>query len=712
MVCAAINPEAYCLVSAFEPFSSKFCSTIERSMDVEGLVANAPTRVGKSHTGVSYLLKEHGDVNTLFVSRSINETSNMIRIAKSFVDGVPVMEVVGREHFCINSSLKAMYNDIRAVNDVFPFHFMCQICEFSRGRIPSEDIFAESAVLSYRDIVDLAMSMGVCPARLAYKYAKDRVHIVTNYAFLVDPAVRESSFLASDGGYDPTNVFMDEADVLPSSLIGANCISFPNTGVLQIIDRERTELLRKYEDWGDLGVFTLAGTIADAVCEIRPGPAGEIDFRRVVDFGYEPADLDVINACLRNSLTYVKRVYDIPSKIETFNKIQVSASRGFFTQKLLMGVDYLSTDLDGYSRLPEVIDVIGADGHSTGVGNVKCSKYRFFDGGYYMNFRDSVSFLESSRRWKMFTSATVDVSNFLDWIQVRGDYMKSEFPHVIPRNTMPFYSMGKCKDAKFSIKGLVAEPDRIYSMVNRAVKAFVDRQLSCYVAFPSIEILRRYSRLSRAFSGGVVSYFSCDDPPLADVQAAPLNAKWCSLYFDYCRSKTVRGLDFFNYDVAILVSLPVQNISDWEWEAQQLTRICGRFRQSGIKVSTQEEVKRRAINEAAQFFSRIYTPEKFLGKHFISLDHRLVDCMPLAPVWVRDLFSNVIFFTFDGIPRAFAPKKKVAVDVVEFLKPESPRTVDQLADALRISPELVAKLLDEAIASGRAVRVGEDYFRS
>jgi len=590
-------------LSVFDAFSSKFCSMIEHSMNVEGLVGNAPTRVGKSYTGVTYLLKEHGDVDTMLVSRSINETSNMIRYARKVVDGTPVLEVVGRENFCVNGSIKEMYRDIRAVNDRFPFHILCSLCELSKGRIPNEDIFEESHVLSYRDVIERALSMGVCPARLAYKYARKGVHIITNYSFLVDPAVRESSFLKSDGGYSPVNVFLDEADVLLSSLIRSNSVSFPNVGLRQIVDREITSILRMYPEWSDYGVFDIVESFVDVVSKIKPSSSGVVEFddSLFADVGYQPEDLDVFNANLREVLTRIKRSYDLSSKIEAFTRVQASSSRGFFIHKILMGVDYLSTDLDGYTLLPEVTPVVDPTGSPTGVGIVRCARYRFYDDGFYMNFRDNVSFLEDPNRWKCFTSATIDPSRFLAWTQVRGSYLKVEFPHVISLSSVPFY----CRKRRVSTRSLFGSPRRALEFLNAVLRVFIRRELSCYVGFPSAEIMSMYKRDFDVLP--VVKIFADENKPVDDIRQAPIVSKPCAIYFDYCRSRTVRGLDFFNYDVALLVSLPVQNLADWQWEASQLLRIAKRFRDDGLVVSAGNEVLRRAVNEAAQFFSRIYT---------------------------------------------------------------------------------------------------------
>jgi len=682
--------------------------------NVEGLIANAPTRVGKSHTGVDYLLTEHGDVDCLFVSRSLNETANIIRIARLVADGTPVVEVVGREHFCVEPSAKEMYKNIRAVNDCFPFHFLCQGCLMSKGKIPTDDIFAESSVLSHKDIIEAALSMGVCPARLALKHVGKGVHVVTNYSFLVDPSVREASFLGpgQGAGYNPSNLFMDEGDVLLSALVDANVVSFSNVGLQQIYDRECTEFIRSYPDWRDPGLFTMGGSFVDVICHLRPRPAGEVDFVRVADFGYTPHDLDVCNADLVDVLTYLKRSYDVEARVETLNKIQVALTRGFFIQKLLMGLHYLSTNLDGFTRLPEVVEMIGPTGQPTGVGSVKCPKYKFFaDNAYYMSFRENVSFLERPDRWKCFTSATIDPRSFQGWTQVRGEYMKREFRHVVPLRTLPFYSFKRGGGVRnFSIRGLIEKPESLYSLVNLALGALARRQLSCYVGFPSALIMKQYRdhymRLSPC-----TAYFADGEQPLSVIQSAPINAKPCAIYFDYCRSKTVRGLDFFNYDVALLVSLPIQNVADWEWEAQQLTRVCRRFREFGMAISGQDEVKRRAVNEAAQFFSRVYTPENYVSKLFVTLDWRVKACAGLAPAWVQDLMYNVIEFDPDTIQRVLGGKAGPAeADVVGFLRPESPRTASQLAGSLNMSVEAVSRLLDEAVSRGRAVRRGDAFY--
>jgi len=680
-------------------------------MNVEGLVSNAPTRVGKSHTGVTHLLTEHGDVPTLFASRSINETSNMVRIAGKVVDGTPVMEVVGREHFCVNPELKRMYRDIRAVNDVFPFHFMCQMCPLSKGRIPSVDIFAEKHVLSYRDIVEAAMALDVCPARLAYKYARSGVHIITNYSFLVDPAVREASFLGQDG-FSPVNLFMDEADVLVTSLVRSNAVSFLNTGLRQIVDREIHSLLRSFDNWHDTGVFDVAESFVEVISHIKPSVAGVTEFVKKVDVGYDPHDLDVLNADLRDILTSLKRSYDIGAKIEKFNRLQVSATKGFFIQKLLMGIDYLSTDLDGYTRLPEVVEVVDSSGRPTGVGVVECPRYVFYDDGYYMNFRNNVSFLEDPGRWKCFTSATIDPVNYLHWIQVRGDYVLREFPHVIDLKGLPFYSFRRGR-MNTSIRGMVSDPGTVYSALNRVLKAFIDKELSCYVGFPSSSILRQYREIGSKHLPYASLLFADGDSDIRSIQYAPINSRPCAIYFDYARSRTVRGLDFYNYDVAILVSLPTQNLAEWEWEAQQLTRIAGRFRDRGMSISGQLEVRRRAINEAAQFFSRIYTPENYREKRFVSLDWRVVEYANLAPMWVRDLLSNVTVFDLSDLNGVFgAGLEHGGFDIVEYLKPLSPRSVSQLADALGRSSDEIRNALDRAVSEGKAVCEGDVYYRA
>jgi len=405
-------------------------------------------------------------------------------------------------------------------------------------------------------------------------------------------------------------------------------------------------------------------------------------------------------------LTRIKRSYDLSSKIEAFTRVQASSSRGFFIHKILMGVDYLSTDLDGYTLLPEVTPVVDPTGSPTGVGIVRCARYRFYDDGFYMNFRDNVSFLEDPNRWKCFTSATIDPSRFLAWTQVRGSYLKVEFPHVISLSSVPFY----CRKRRVSTRSLFGSPRRALEFLNAVLRVFIRRELSCYVGFPSAEIMSMYKRDFDVLP--VVKIFADENKPVDDIRQAPIVSKPCAIYFDYCRSRTVRGLDFFNYDVALLVSLPVQNLADWQWEASQLLRIAKRFRDDGLVVSAGNEVLRRAVNEAAQFFSRIYTPEIYRGKVFVSLDRRVVEYAHLAPAWVRELLSNVVLF---DSPSVFLPSSgsSRSVDIVEYLKPESPRSAaEQLSAGLGMSVEEVRSLLDAAVREGRAVREGNVYFRA
>jgi len=52
-----------------------------------------------------------------------------------------------------------------------------------------------------------------------------------------------------------------------------------------------------------------------------------------------------------------------------------------------------------------------------------------------------------------------------------------------------------------------------------------------------------------------------------------------------------------------------------------------------------------------------------------------------------------------------------SVDIVEYLKPESPRSAEQLSAGLGMSVEEVRSLLDAAVREGRAVREGNVYFR-